>query len=414
MLDAAPKDLPPDVKARSGGAEARSLSPICDNSGVRGGQPLDLYALGKPLGKGAFGKVNVAVHKLTEELTAVKLCDRRRLSEAQARRCLNQEVAILRRLNGHPNVIQLFEVFETHQHVVLVMELATGGDLLRYVRQRRCLSEPCSQDLFRQLMDGIRYIHGMLVVHRDIKLENLLLDCHGCLKIADFGVAAVVKDLSRKLTDHCGTPSYLAPEVLLEFGYEGPPVDVWGAGVVLYAMLCGRVPFKGEHFSDLRRSILAGQFSTPSQLSEGAASILRAIIVVDPKVRATVSETLSHPWLAGIGNRAEELDGGVPRIPRASLAGLAAEEGDGGCGGGGGVPVLSRRVLAKVVKLGFAEAHVEESVRDGKLNHAAATYHLIARQRARRAGTSGAAIGPHGASEADRHMFRSCPQEQAN
>lgn len=344
------------------------------------------------MGKGAFGQVNVAVHKLTEELAAVKLCDRKRVADAQARRCLNQEVSVLQRLNGHPNVVQLYEVFETSSHVVLVMELAPGGDLLRYVRQKRVLTEPCAKELFKQLMDGIRYIHGMGVVHRDIKLENLLLDGRGCVKIADFGVAAFVKGPGHKLTDHCGTPSYIAPEVLLEAGYEGPPVDVWSAGVVLYAMLCGRVPFKGEQFSDLKRCIVAGQFSLPPQLGEAATALLRALLVVDPATRLTVPGALSHAWLEGVRSRdAADFD------PERCI-------------------VPDEKLLGKMCQLGFSEAAVAEAVRERKMNHSAATYHLLARQRARRANREAVAAAFAGfeAAQGDqgRHLNEhACKQE---
>jgi len=336
---------------------------------------LDFYALGKPLGKGAFGKVNVAVHKLTEELTAMKLCERRKIVEVQAKKCLNQEVIVLTHLNGHPNVIQLFEVVETMTHVVLVMEFAAGGDLLRFVRKSGRLAEPCARVLFKQLMDGLVYIHRLGVVHRDIKLENLLLDCHTCVKIADFGVAALVKAPGQQLTEHCGTPSYIAPEILLEAGYDGPPVDVWSSGVVLYAMLCGRVPFKGDQFSELKRSILSGRFTIPPKLSTHACALLRAMLVVDPVARITLEGCVGHGWIAGVPNRAEEIHNAAGAPPLSQAA--AGSEGFR----------VSRHLCAKVVACGFPQPFVEESLRDGRLNHATATYHLLAKQEVRRRAT---------------------------
>ncbi|CAE8586694.1 unnamed protein product, partial [Polarella glacialis] len=169
--------------------DGRHLSPGGSRKAVSVG--MEFYAVGKLLGKGAFGKVNVGVHKLTEELAALKLCERRRMAEVGAKKCLTQEVGIIKRLTGHPNIVQLFEVIESSMYVVLVMEFAASGDLLRYVRQRRRLAESCAQELFKQVIDGISHVHAMGVVHRDIKLENLLLDSFGCIKIADFGVAVV-------------------------------------------------------------------------------------------------------------------------------------------------------------------------------------------------------------------------------
>lgn len=338
---------------------------------------LDFYAIGKLIGKGAFGKVNVGVHKLTEELTALKLCERKRIAEVQAKKCLMQEVSILKRLTGHPNTIQLFEVIETSTHVVLVMEFAAGGDLLRYVRQRRRLAEPIAQDLFKQLADGIQHVHSMSVVHRDIKLENLLLDTFGCLKIADFGVAVVVKPISRRLHEHCGTPSYIAPEILQESGYEGQPVDVWSAGVVLYATLCGRVPFKGENLAELKRCILRGRFSIPSHLSDKAASLLRSIIVVDPRKRATLRDVLSHEWLLDVSNRAEVIYGEpAPTYPPEANKPEGARP----------LPddVATKEIVNSIVNFGFPQAHIEESLQEGRFNHAFASYHLLHQQAIRK------------------------------
>eukprot|EP00434_Breviolum_minutum_P014579 symbB.v1.2.012852.t2/scaffold875.1/size155714/1 len=255
-----------------------------------------------------FYAVNVAVHKLTEELSAMKQCDRRRMTEAGSKKCFLQEVAIMKRLTGHANVIQLFEVVETPSQIVLVMEFATGGDLLKYVRNRRRLAEPCAKDLFKQLLEGLEHIHKKMVVHRDIKLENLLLDPFSCVKIADFGVAAVVQP-EKKLHDHCGTPSYIAPEILQEEGYEGFPVDVWSSGIALYAMLCGRLPFKGKSMSELKRCILRGRYPCPEHLSTEAQQLIASMLTLEPRSRATVRSVLAHPFLQGLHSRAREIYG---------------------------------------------------------------------------------------------------------
>jgi len=357
--------------------EERRNSKDHSPSPTRARPNIDFYAVGKLIGKGAFGKVNVGVHKLTEELTAMKLCERRRIAEVSARKCLMQEVSILRRLNGHPNMIQLFEVIETTTHIVLVLEFAAGGDLLRYVRQRRRLAEDNAQELFKQLADGIGHIHNQCVVHRDVKLENLLLDSFGCLKIADFGVAVVVKPPGRRLTEHCGTPSYIAPEILLEAGYEGQPVDVWSCGVVLYAMLCGRVPFKGEHLSELKRCIVKGRFHLPNHLSDSAASMLKGMLVVDPRKRFTLREVVTHAWMESVANRAELVYGQTAPVypPEAGRPeGARALPNDDN----------TKELLKRVAEFGFPQAFIEESLQEGKLNHATATFHLLAQQAIRK------------------------------
>jgi len=336
--------------------------------GMRGkGLGLEHYAVGKMLGKGAFGKVNVGVHKLTEELTAMKLCERKRIADSQAKKCLMQEVNILKRVNGHANIIQLLEVIETDTALVLVMEFAASGDLLRYVRQHRKLAEDSAQGLFKQLLDGLDHIHRMAVVHRDIKLENLLLDSFGCLKIADFGVATLLKCPEQRLDDHCGTPSYIAPEVLLDSGYQGPPVDMWSAGIVLYAMLVGHAPFKADQLLDLRRCILRGRYHTPPHLSEEAANLLRRLLVVEPSNRATLGEASDHAWLKNVEN---------PAIGVYGPAGML----------GKGVSCLEHfeDLLQRMDDFSFPRTHLEESLGQGKLNRATATFYLLAQQKLRR------------------------------
>lgn len=333
---------------------------------------LDFYAVGRLLGKGAFGKVNVAVHKLTEELSAMKQCDRRRMNEVGSKKCFLQEVAIMKRLTGHANVIQLFEVVETPSQIVLVMEFASGGDLLKYVRTRRRLAEPCAKDLFKQLLEGLDHIHKKLVVHRDIKLENLLLDPFGCVKIADFGVAAVVQP-EKKLHDHCGTPSYIAPEILQDAGYDGFPVDVWSSGIALYAMLCGRLPFKGKSMSELKRCILRGRYQCPEHLSAAAQQVIASMLILEPRSRATVKILLSHNFLQGVQSRAKEIYGRL-LCPKPLEDGKAE----------GRVDILqndmTRAVLHKAGEYGFSSASTEDSVTEGKFDHATATFHLLAQQ----------------------------------
>jgi len=374
--------------------ELRCLSPAPGRP-VAASNSLEFYAVGKLLGKGAFGKVNVGVHKLTEEIVALKLCERRRITEVGAKKCLMQEVGLIKRLTGHPNIIQLFEVVETATQIVLVMEFASGGDLLRFVRQRRRLAEPTTKDLFKQIMDGLSHIHAMSVVHRDIKLENLLLDSFGCVKIADFGVAMVMQP-GKRLHEHCGTPSYIAPEILMEAGYEGEPVDVWSSGIVLYAMLCGRVPFKGEHLSDLKRCILRGRFHFPPHLSQPACAIINSMLILEPRRRATVPEVIGHRFLEGIENRAEMLYSHMLRSqpPEEGMpeGRLVLPPGDS----------AARALLEKVSEFGFPVASLEESLSEGKFDHATATFHLLSQQVTRKQAAALAPSGPPGSGAAVR------------
>ena len=148
-----------------------------------------------------------------------------------------QEVMILKQ-TSHRNIIKLFEYFQTQRHVLIVIELSTGGDLLSYVRKRRQLKEDIAKSLFKQIIEALRYCHSKRILHRDIKLDNILLTLEGDVKICDFGVSKIVRP-GEKMTEQCGTPAYIAPEILLDRGYEGFAVDIWSAGVVLFVMLYG-------------------------------------------------------------------------------------------------------------------------------------------------------------------------------
>jgi len=344
--------------------------------------------VGRLLGRGAFGKVNVGVHRLSQELTALKVCERRRIADPDAKKSLMQEVTVLQRLNGHPNVVQLFEVIETDSNVLLVTELAAGGDLLRYVRHRRRLVEDNAQELFRQLLDGIRHMHSLNVVHRDIKLENLLLDNFGCLKIADLGVAVIVESPQQLLREQCGTPSYLAPEVLLDAGYEGPPVDVWGAGVCLYAMLMGRVPFKGEQLSDLKRSILKGRFQVAAHMSHNSVVLVQALLTLCPAERATVADALSHAWLEGVENKAMQLYEACPVLGTRWQGQPSSAD-----------SAVTEELLRRAAALGFPREDLEPGLREGQLNAATATFRLLFQQRAHQRAAESAKTACAGAAQ---------------
>jgi serine/threonine protein kinase len=174
-----------------------------------------------------------------------------------------------------------------------------GGDLLTYVRKRRRLKESLAKYLFLQIIDGLRYMHSKGILHRDVKLDNILLDETGKLKICDFGVSRFSKP-GQLMTEQCGTPAYIAPEILKGRGYTGFGIDVWSAGVVLYAMLYGSVPFKGNGIQEMHPCILAGDYKLGDEASDSAKDLLRKILTVDENKRYTIDQILEHEWMQNI------------------------------------------------------------------------------------------------------------------
>lgn len=237
----------------------------------------EFYRIGRVLGRGAFGKVNLAAHKVSEQLVAIKSINKEFLKSSKSnkdqvaiplpeggenpeKKKVMQEFAILKQSN-HQSVVRLYDTFETTKHICFVMELCAGGDLLTYVRKRRKLTEEVAKYFFKQLIEGLAYLHhSKLIVHRDIKLDNILLDANGKIKIADFGVSRQVATDTERMSEQCGTPAYIAPEILRDKGYEGFKVDVWSAGVCLYAMLIGTVPFKASSMQELHHLIINGKY----------------------------------------------------------------------------------------------------------------------------------------------------------
>lgn len=259
--------------------------------------PTEQYTLGKVIGQGAFGKVKLAVHNLTGQHVAVKTYEKYRMVDADHKKRVQREISILKKMD-HTNIIRLYEVVETPKRMYLVMEYAGGGDLCSYVRNKKRLNEVEAAHIFSQVMDGIVYCHGMHVIHRDIKLDNILFDETGKIKVVDFGLSVWVQTMDTKLRLQCGSPSYTAPEIISKKPYVGPPVDVWSLGVLLYALLCGHFPFQGNTRNELFRRVVRGEFRIPDYVSPGARDLIRKMLVTDPAKRYSLPDTMNHSWLA--------------------------------------------------------------------------------------------------------------------
>lgn len=252
------------------------------------------YVLGKNLGIGAFGKVKLATHAVTEHKVAVKILNKAKIKQLGMEEKVQREINILH-LCTHPHIIRLYEVIDTPTDIFLVNEYVSGGELFDYIVSKGRLSSDEARNFFHQIVSGVEYCHFQKIVHRDLKPENLLLDSNLNIKIADFGLSNLMRD-GDFLRTSCGSPNYAAPEVISGHLYAGPEVDVWSCGVILYALLCGSLPFDDESIPNLFKKIKSGMYSLPSHLSQLARNLIPRMLEVDPMKRITIPEIRLHPW----------------------------------------------------------------------------------------------------------------------
>lgn len=196
----------------------------------------------------------------------------------------------------HPNIAQLYEVIETPEQILMVLEYASGGELFDCIVSKGRLAENVSVRYFHQILNAIEYIHEKKIVHRDLKPENLLLDENNNIKLADFGLSNCY-DGDRALDTPCGSPCYAAPEMVAGKSYNGLSVDIWSSGIVLYAMICGFLPFEDNNTPVLYQKIISGQYEEPPWLSNNAKSILRKILDTNPNTRYSIEDIRKHPWM---------------------------------------------------------------------------------------------------------------------
>ncbi|XP_041535929.1 sperm motility kinase 2B-like [Microtus oregoni] len=268
------------------------------------------YIALKTIGQGGYAKVKLAYNRLTGTPVAVKVLRKKKLW------CypVMSEVDIMMMVN-HPNIISLLQVIESEKRIYLVMELAEGQQLYQYIRKAGHLQEDEARGIFRQILSAVSYCHELGIVHRDLKPDNIMVDGNGKVKIIDFGLGTQVKP-GQRLSFHCGTYSFGAPELLRGKLYDGPKIDIWTLGVVLYFMVVGKVPFDAVSTRELRRQVVSGKYTVPSNLSEELQDLLSHLMTVNPKFRPTVTEVMTHPWLRedleASPNPCEEM---VPSLP---------------------------------------------------------------------------------------------------
>ncbi|KAL6592108.1 putative calmodulin-dependent protein kinase type 1 [Neocallimastix californiae] len=279
------------------------------------------YKTGKVLGQGSYAIVKEAIHVKTGKTYAVKVINKK-LMRGKEFMILN-EIEILKRVSkGHPNIVTLYDYFETPNNLYLVMDLCTGGELFDRIYNRGHYYEADAADIVRTVCSAVAYLHDKNIVHRDIKAENMLFkgkEENAPLLIADFGLSKIIDNQISVLMTTCGTPGYMAPEVIARTGH-GKPVDMWSIGVLTYFLLCGYTPFDGQRMDEEVKNILAGNYKfEPVQywfaVSETARDFIRKLLVVNPNLRMTAKQALQHPWLQPSQFNARSVDAANDLMP---------------------------------------------------------------------------------------------------
>jgi len=283
----------------------------------KSGEVLCSYTIGQTLGQGAFGTVKLATKPDAEDDNkqreyAVKFIDKSQMDDLDDVERIYRESAILTSLK-HPNIIRLYEVLDATEWVLLVMEFAKGGELKDFIstKQNQILSEHLACDILNATINGLEYCHRRKVIHRDLKLENILIDTKGTIKIADFGLSNTIQ-FGKKMNTSCGTPSYIAPEIVrgdagkssdsVSSKSSGAECDIWSLGVILYCMICGFLPFQASNIKGLYDKILRADFTIPDYISTQSKSLITKMLTVDLEKRINLSQIRNHVWTQMRGN----------------------------------------------------------------------------------------------------------------
>ena len=266
------------------------------------------YQFIKTIGKGTFGKVKLSIHLPTKEYVAIKILEKSKIQEKEELERVEKEIKYLKMFD-HPNIIQIYEVISTMKNFYIVMEYVSGGELFNYIVEREKINEKEASFFFAQLIYGLKELDSKKICHRDIKPENLLLTEKKIIKIIDFGLSNEYKDY---LTTQCGSPCYAAPEMIKGMKYSGLMIDLWACGIILFAMLCGYLPFDDRDNNILFRKILQCKLEFPDEkethLSDEAKDLIKRILNPNPLKRITIDEVLSHPFLiSGINELKQEM-----------------------------------------------------------------------------------------------------------
>ncbi|KAJ8246622.1 hypothetical protein GJAV_G00253570 [Gymnothorax javanicus] len=322
------------------------------------GRPLQVgfYEILRTLGKGNFAVVKLARHKVTKTQVAIKIIDKTRLNSSNLEK-IYREVQIMKLLN-HPHIIKLYQVMETKDMLYIVTEYAKNGEMFDYLTSNGRMSEGEARKKFWQILSAVDYCHRHHIVHRDLKTENLLLDSNMNIKLADFGFGNFYNS-GEPLSTWCGSPPYAAPEVFEGKEYEGPQLDIWSLGVVLYVLVCGSLPFDGTSLPALRQRVTEGRFRIPFFMSQDCENLIRKMLVVDPAKRISIAQIKQHRWMLA-----------DPSAPCQTLS-LSISDYNSNLGD------YNEPVLSIMQTLGIDRLRTIESLQNSSYNHFSAIYYLL-------------------------------------
>jgi 5'-AMP-activated protein kinase catalytic alpha subunit len=263
----------------------------------RGRILMERYELGRMLGQGTFGKVHYARNRDSNQSVAIKMMDKDKVLKVGLSEQIRREITTMR-LVAHKNIVELHEVMATRNKIYFVMEYAKGGELFAKIEKSGKLTEAVAHKYFQQLISAVDYCHSRGVYHRDLKPENLLLDEDGNLKVSDFGLSALSESRRQDGLLHttCGTPAYVAPEVISKIGYDGAKSDIWSCGVVLFVLVAGYLPFQGPNLMEMYRKVQHGDFRCPSWFPHKLKKLLYKILDPNPATRISIRKIKESTW----------------------------------------------------------------------------------------------------------------------
>ncbi|XP_027835028.2 serine/threonine-protein kinase SIK3 isoform X8 [Ovis aries] len=317
------------------------------------------YEIDRTIGKGNFAVVKRATHLVTKAKVAIKIIDKTQLDEENLKKIF-REVQIMKML-CHPHIIRLYQVMETERMIYLVTEYASGGEIFDHLVAHGRMAEKEARRKFKQIVAAVYFCHCRNIVHRDLKAENLLLDANLNIKIADFGFSNLFTP-GQLLKTWCGSPPYAAPELFEGKEYDGPKVDIWSLGVVLYVLVCGALPFDGSTLQNLRARVLSGKFRIPFFMSTECEHLIRHMLVLDPNKRLSMEQICKHKWM--------KLGDADPNFDRliAECQQLKEER---------QMDPLNEDVLLAMEDMGLDKERTLQSLRSDAYDHYSAIYSLL-------------------------------------